>query len=150
MSPTERLTVPVSASPAGVRAAAEALDRFQSDRGIDPAAAWSVHVALDEILSNVVRHGDAGRDEAVIEVTFALQGESLEVTVVDDGPGWDPLSLPAPDTTSPLEERRPGGLGVYLVKQLMDRVEYARHGGRNVLTMAWRLPPSGAPAAGRG
>jgi serine/threonine-protein kinase RsbW len=150
MSPTERLTVPVSANLAGVRAAADALDRFQADHGLDPSAGWSVQVALDEILSNVVRHGGTGRDRAFIEVTFALAGGSLQVTVVDDGPELDPLTLPEPDTAAPLDDRRPGGLGVHLVKRLMDRVEYARRDGRNYLTIGWRLPAPGAPASGRG
>jgi anti-sigma regulatory factor (Ser/Thr protein kinase) len=150
MSHPDRLIVPVRASPAGVRTAADALERFEADHGLDPAAAWPVQVALDEILSNVVRHGGAGRDDAVIEVTFALADGSLQVTVVDDGPELDPLTLPAPDTTSPLDARQPGGLGVYLVKQLMDRVDYVRRDGRNCLTIAWRLPPAGAPKPGKG
>jgi anti-sigma regulatory factor (Ser/Thr protein kinase) len=133
-----RLTVRVAAGQDGLRAAASALDRFEAAHALDPEAAWPVHVALDEVLSNVVRHGTAGRPDPLIEVTFALKDESLEVTVVDDGLEWDPLTLPPPDTAAPLEARRPGGLGVHLVRSLMDRVAYARDGDRNRLVFARR------------
>jgi anti-sigma regulatory factor (Ser/Thr protein kinase) len=133
-----RLTVRVGAGPDGLRAAAGALDRFEAAHALDPEAAWPVHVALDEVLSNVVRHATAGRPNPLIEVTFALAAGSLEVTVVDDGPEWDPLKLPTPDTAAPLEARRPGGLGVHLVRNLTDRITYAREEGRNRLVFARR------------
>jgi serine/threonine-protein kinase RsbW len=133
-----RLTVRVAAGQDGLRAAAGALDRFEAAHALDPEAAWPVHVALDEVLSNVVRHGIAGRPNPVIDVTFALAAGSLEVTVVDDGPEWNPLELPPPDTAAPLEARRPGGLGVHLVRNLMDRVTYTRQDDRNRLVFARR------------
>ena len=124
MVPEPQLTVRVPASQDGLRAAAGALDRFEAAHALDPEAGWPVHVALDEVLSNVVLHGTAGRPNRVIDVTFALVAGSLEVTVVDDGPEWDPLTRPPPDTEAPIETRRPGGLGVHLVRNLMDRVTY--------------------------
>jgi len=133
-----RLTVRVAAGQDGLRAAAGALDRFEASHALDPEAVWPVHVALDEVLSNVVRHGTGGRPNSLIDVTFALEGGSLEVTVVDDGPEWDPLTLPPPDTTAPLDARHPGGLGVHLVRSLMDRVTYTRDEDRNHLVFARR------------
>jgi len=133
-----RLTVRVAAGQDGLRAAAGALDRFEAANALDPEAVWPVHVALDEVLSNVVRHGTGGRPNSLIDVTFALEAGSLEVTVVDDGPEWDPLTLPPPDTTAPLDARRPGGLGVHLVRNLMDRVTYTRDEDRNHLVFARR------------
>jgi serine/threonine-protein kinase RsbW len=138
MVPEPRLTVRVAAGPDGFRAAASALDRFEAAHALDPEAAWPVHVALDEVLSNVVRHGTVGRQNLLIEVTFALAAGSLEVSVVDDGPEWDPMTLPPPDTAAPLEARRPGGLGMHLVRSLMDRVTYTRKDDRNRLVFARR------------
>jgi serine/threonine-protein kinase RsbW len=133
-----RLTLRVAASQEGLRAAAEAFDRFEAAHALDLETAWPVHVALDEVLSNVVRHGAAGRSNPVMDVTFALVAGSVEVTVVDDGPEWNPLELPPPDTAAPLETRNPGGLGVHLVRNLMDRVAYTRQDDRNRLVFARR------------
>jgi serine/threonine-protein kinase RsbW len=61
------------------------------------------------------------------------------MTVEDDGPQFDPLSLPPPDVTASLAERKVGGLGVFLVRNIMDNVTYARTAGRNQLRISKRL-----------
>lgn len=141
MAPVPRLTVRVAASPAGIRLAADAFDGFRAEHGLVDAVAWPLRVALDEILSNIVRHARPGPEGRVIEVTFALVDGGVEIAISDDGPEFDPLQVPEPDVTAPLEVRRPGGLGVHLVKRLMDRVEYTRADGRNRLVMTWRAEP---------
>jgi serine/threonine-protein kinase RsbW len=65
--------------------------------------------------------------------------------VEDDGPAFDPLLLPAPDVAASLEERKVGGLGVFLVRQMMDAVRYQRVATRNQLRMTKRLTAGGAP-----
>ena len=95
-------------------------------------------IALDEILSNVVRH--AVQDETVlIEMILVRDGDQVHVEVVDDARPFNPLLVPPPDTTSPLETREPGGLGIALVRSLTDDVRYERRGDRNRLTMTWRV-----------
>jgi serine/threonine-protein kinase RsbW len=61
------------------------------------------------------------------------------MTIEDEGPGFDPLSLPPPDVTASLADRRVGGLGVFLVRQMMDSVSYERVAGRNQLRMSKSL-----------
>ncbi len=142
MPATARSTVHLAGTRSGIRQAIEAFDEFRAENGLRPSAVWQVNVALDEILSNIVGHAYRNRPDAWIDVTFALAGGSLEVTIVDDGPPFDPLALPLPDLTASIEARRPGGLGVHLVKGLMDGVEYARRDGRNWLVLRHRLPAS--------
>ena len=97
MPSTSRVTVRVAAGLSGIAAAADRLSRFLGEVGINPESAWPVHVALDEILSNIVRHGgDQGR-APLIDVTFAAVDDGLEVTVVDDGREFNPLQAPEPD-----------------------------------------------------
>jgi anti-sigma regulatory factor (Ser/Thr protein kinase) len=139
----------VAPTTAGVATAFERLDLFQAEQGLDPEAAWRVHVALDEILSNVVRHGGGEGRAPTIDVTLNSTAFGLEVAVVDDGPEFDPLTLSEPDVTSSLEDRQPGGLGVYLVRRLMDRVEYTRRDGRNHLVMTRRTRAQELPAGRR-
>ena len=150
MTTTSRLTVRVAPSLPGIRAAADAFDTFQTDHGLSQAAGWPVQVALDEILSNIVRHGSAGSEDRFIEAIFALVDGSLQLTIVDDGLDLDPLTLPDPDLTVPLEDRRPGGLGIHLVKHLCDRVAYTRSDGRNHLVLTFRGPGTEQPEREKG
>jgi serine/threonine-protein kinase RsbW len=127
----------------GSRLAIEAFDRFCTACGLGGQSVWKLQIALDEVLSNSIGHGCAGRPGAQVQVTFELLQSVLEVTVVDDGPAFDPLSLPAPDTAAPLENRQAGGLGVYLTTRLVERISYERRDGRNRLAFARRVAGEG-------
>jgi serine/threonine-protein kinase RsbW len=124
--------------------AARALDAFCDAEGLPDELAWRLRVALDEIVTNIVTHGAAGPRSAggegprALDVWFQREGSFVELTVADDGPAFDPLSRPDPVVTLPLEQRQPGGLGIVLVKALMDDVRYERT-TRNVLTMRKRI-----------
>ncbi len=146
MAPPPKLTFRVDAGSAGLRQAADELDAFGAAHGLREDGAWPLQVALDEVLSNIVHHA-AGSEAVKIDVALEYRDGALELTVSDDGPAFDPLQLPEPDLSGPLQERSPGGLGVHLVRQLMDRVEYRRTGERNSLVMTWspkRAGPGGA------
>lgn len=64
--------------------------------------------------------------------------------MIDDAPPFDPQKTRTPDTTSPIEERTPGGLGIALIESLMHEVRYERRGERNHLTLSWRPDPKDA------
>ena len=115
------------------------LQRFWSSAELPPAQVLAFELALEEVFMNVVMHGTTAGALRLVEVSLALTGDGLTMTVEDDGPGFDPLSLPTPDVTASLADRRVGGLGVLLVRQMMDAVSYARVGGRNQLRMTKQL-----------
>lgn len=115
---------------------AEALDAFCAAERVPDEVAWRLRVALDEIVANIVSHTphtEAGVGPA-LDVWFRTQPGAVEITVADDGPAFNPLLHPDPDVTLPLRARQPGGLGITLVKSLMDDVHYERT-DRNVLTI---------------
>jgi serine/threonine-protein kinase RsbW len=144
----DRRTALVPASAAGVRLAAEAFNAFASASagGISVEVLRTVQVALDEVLSNTVRHGYRSQGDGRIEIGFRIGEGILEVTIQDDAPAFDPLAAPVPDTTSGLAHRRAGGLGILLTRRLMDEVEYERAEGRNCVTLRKRTgPQSGSP-----
>jgi len=84
-------------------------------------------------------HGSPAGRVPRVDVSLALYDGCLTLMIEDDGPSFDPLLLAAPDVTASLEERRVGGLGVYLVRQMMDAVSYRRLGGHNQLSMTKRV-----------
>ena len=130
----------VKASLAGLEGVTAALDRWRIARGLQVSAVWPFQVALDEMLSNTLRCGYADDpEEHEIEVRFAIEGGLMQVAIVDDAAPFDPLQAKAPDTTAPLEQRRAGGLGIFLVRELMDEVRYQRVDGCNVLTLRKRV-----------
>jgi len=91
--------------------------------------------AVDEAVTNIIVHGYAGRP-GTIEVRVKRAGNSLVVRLRDQAPRFDPTAVPPPNLTLPLEKRRPGGLGVHLIRQFVDQVRYrAAPQGGNELTL---------------
>jgi len=91
--------------------------------------------AVDEAVTNIIVHGYAGRP-GTIEAQVKRAGDSLIVRLRDQAPRFDPTTVRPPDLTLPLEKRRPGGLGVHLIRHFVDQVHYhtAPQGG-NELTL---------------
>ena len=124
---------------AGLAGLADRIERFGSEQGLATNVVNALNVALDEAVSNAINHGyDAGM-RGEIAVRLRRETDRVEVEVEDDGRPFDPLQVPPPDLTLPLERRPIGGLGIHLIRNLMDEVSYARRDGRNVLKMAKRL-----------
>jgi len=121
----------------------ELVDRLAAEHRLAADVVYGMNVALDEMLSNIIKYGFA--DDGIHEINVRLS--VFEATVVaeieDDGQPFDPLELPAPDVDAPLEERKVGGLGIHIVRTLMSKVEYARIGGRNRLVMRMLLESAG-------
>jgi len=111
--------------------------------GASGQAIRDLQLAVDEVCSNSIRHGYAGR-EGQIEVTVQRVGSSIKVVTRDWGRTFDPEQVPVPDPNLPLEERSLGGLGLFLVRQVMDEVrfDFNDHNGNSV-TMIRRLDREG-------
>ncbi len=116
-----------------------ALEEFAQVHGLPDAAVQAADLALEEHVSNVIAYAysDKATHEIVVRLTIADGG--LRIEVEDDGQPFDPLSLPAPDISLPLEERPVGGLGVHLIRKFMEAVDYRRDAGKNILRMRKRL-----------
>ena len=136
MSNEQRLAVRSEAAQLAVLTAF--LKEFWSAAALPAEGALPFELALEEVFMNVVMHG-APAGAARVEVALHLDGGSLAMTIADDGPPFDPLSLPAPDVTAGLHERRIGGQGVHLVRQMMETVAYRRDGTRNILTLGRQI-----------
>ena len=110
-----------------------------------------MELCLEEVYINVVTHGiegvppPPGHDEHPVTLTLSLDDGRVEMTVEDHGVAFDPLAEEEVDTAMPMEERGIGGLGIHLVKTLMQEVRYERTGDRNRLVMTAVL---GASAEG--
>lgn len=129
--------VTVTASVDGVEKTLNEFEQFSQARGLPDDVCRRCLVALDEVLSNVVRHGQPA--DGLIRADFKLAGGHLTMTIEDQGSAFNPLEAPPADTLSPVDQRKPGGLGIELVQRLLEDVRYERTGGRNRLTLTDRL-----------
>ena len=116
----------------------QTLTEFGRQHGLSDSVLHDLSLALSEILTNVISYGYTG-GEHEITVRLSVKPGEMQVEVEDDGQPFNPLEAPEVDTTKPLEDRIVGGLGVYLVRKLMDGLEYQRHEGKNLLTMKKHL-----------
>ena len=100
-----------------------------------PALVFKIHLALEELVVNVMTHG---RHDTMheIRVTLTSDDEGVSVEILDDGLPFNPLNdAPEPDLSGQIEDRRVGGLGVFLVLDMADEVNYAREHGKNCFSM---------------
>lgn len=103
-----------------------------------------MNLALEELVTNTISYGCSDGREHAITISLHLEGADLHMRVEDDAMAFNPLEREAPDLNAPLEERPIGGLGVHLVRKLMDDVRYERTGTHNVLSMRKRATDGGA------
>ena len=93
-----------------------------------------VSMAVDEVMANVAMYAYApGTGDVTVAVDFDDGSRTVSITFIDRGVAFDPLAKEDPDVTLPAEQRKIGGLGIFLVKKTMDDVAYRREGDKNVL-----------------
>jgi anti-sigma regulatory factor (Ser/Thr protein kinase) len=100
---------------------------------IPPETEYDLTLALDEVVTNVARHAYPQGETHQFTLKVTVSGTEFEARVEDDGVAFDPTAHPAPNLDIPLEERKEGGLGIFLVRQIMTSVEYQRVEGKNLL-----------------
>lgn len=125
-------------TPAGSRQIEGWIQSFAEVAQLSPAARNAFDHALVEWITNVISYAHDDGREHWIEIRFLAAPSQARVEVVDDGREFNPLDRPAVDARVPLEQRPIGGLGIHMIRQMMDSVEYRREAGRNILTMTRR------------
>lgn len=115
------------------------VEAFCRTQGLPDEVARGLAVALDELITNTVTHGYPDGRQHDIELHLEVADSRLQAELVDDAEAFNPLDHPVPDTTLPAEKRPIGGLGIHLVRNLMDDVSYERRDGRNHTRLSRRL-----------
>ncbi len=99
------------------------------------AVIGDVHLALEELLSNIILYGFQDKNLHEIQIALSRDGTRLIFRLEDDGRPFNPLIFPPPDLDKPLEERAVGGLGIHFARTVMDAMEYIREGNKNILVL---------------
>ena len=128
--------VQAPATTVGLKRLTKAFERFATEHKVAAAPRHDMQLALDEILSNAVKHGRRG---GRITLELSVSRGVLQATICDDAAAYNPLKAARPRTDQPLHERPIGGLGILLVTTLMHSVRYRRERRRNCLTLRRRV-----------
>jgi serine/threonine-protein kinase RsbW len=113
-----------------------ALEELSARWAISSKVTMQLNLVLEELVTNIMFHGHLDGQEHGIDLEFSRNDQVLSVVVTDDAPAFNLLEQPDDSRVDqPLEERKIGGLGIHFVKTVMDRVEYVRRDGKNVVTL---------------
>lgn len=109
------------------------------DGGFSEKAIYSLQLAADEAASNIIEHAYAGVSGASLDISCDMRGDTIVITMHDTGISFEPNRVKQPNIKADLSERQIGGLGVYLMRKLMDKVSYESDPATgNFLTMTKR------------
>ncbi len=106
--------------------------------GFSDKDVYALQLAADEAASNIIEHAYAGRSDGSFVMSCDFQKDRLVITFRDQGQAFDVSKVSNPDLKADLSERKIGGLGIYLMRKLMDEVHYRSTGSENILTLTKR------------
>ncbi len=113
----------------------EGVDSFLETEQIPEETVFTVHLSLEEMISNIIKYGFDDAASHDISLQISAQGKKLKIVIEDDGIEFNPVSVPEKDTQIPLHEKKIGGLGIHLVKNMVQDISYSRKNGKNHLEL---------------
>jgi anti-sigma regulatory factor (Ser/Thr protein kinase) len=109
------------------------------EAGFSEKDVYNIQLATDEAASNIIEHAYDKIADGILELSCGVWDDQITIVLIDRGESFDPSEIPLPDLKADLSDRKIGGLGIFLMRKLMDEVHYeAKPDKRNVLTMTKR------------
>ncbi|MCE0483568.1 MAG: ATP-binding protein [Methylacidiphilales bacterium] len=115
-----------------------ATTNFLEDQNVDAQAVYRVKLALEEMITNIIKHGYDDYESHQIDVAIELRPEEIVGTITDDGHEFNPLEQELKNKNAALPERKVGGLGIHIIKELLNEVNYRRENEKNILEIKMR------------
>ncbi len=107
--------------------------------GFSDKDVYNIQLATDEAASNIIEHAYENEPDGILKLSCGMQGDTITIILIDRGESFDPSEIPLPDLKADLSDRKIGGLGIFLMRKLMDEVHYEPKPDKsNVLTMMKR------------
>lgn len=103
--------------------------------GFSDKSMFEMNLALDELFTNIISYGFHDHQEHIIKISITVEGDQLQMRIEDDGVPFNPLEAETPDIQCGIEECQIGGLGIHLIKKLMDDIQYQRVADKNILVL---------------
>lgn len=131
-----KLSLQVEASVDALKQIQNAVEEFGQAQNLPSSLTYQINLALEELGINIVNYAYDDNETHKFEISLALEVNTLTIEIIDDGRAFNPLSeAPEPDLDSNVEDRPIGGLGVHLVRSMMDELHYRREAERNHITL---------------
>lgn len=118
------------------------MERFGRSIGLSKKFIFEINLALDELFTNIILYGFKDDKEHLIKVTLTPQNDILCLCIEDDGIPFNPVEANEPDLGCTIEECKIGGLGIHLIRNLMDEICYERCGNKNKLILKKNITPT--------
>lgn len=115
------------------------LEEAGEELGLSTAFMMSLNLVMEEAVSNIIFYAYKGDVEDAVDISLVREGGELIVTLIDHGIAFDPTLRKDPDITLSAKDRPIGGLGIFLIKKIMDEVSYQRVDERNVFIMKKKI-----------
>ena len=107
--------------------------------GVSDKSIFEMNLALDELFTNIISYGFQDNHEHTIKIRITIEGDQLQMRIEDDGVPFNPLESKTPDFQCDIEECKIGGLGIHLIKKLMDDIQYQRVADKNILVLGRKI-----------
>ena len=128
----------IESSPDALDRINDAVESLSRQEDWPPDLLFTTSLVIEELGLNIINHAYSGV-EGEFEIIIASEDDALTIEIIDSGPPFNMLTdAPMPDVAAPLEERPIGGLGIHLVKTMMDELDYRRESDKNHLTITKR------------
>lgn len=115
------------------------IDEIGEEFSLTPDIVFNLNLVLEEAVANVINYAYPKEEHQSIYLSAKLQDSSIVFVLTDTGKEFDPTMAPEADITLSAEDRPIGGLGIFLIRQIMNQVKYERIEGKNVLTLEKKL-----------
>ena len=115
------------------------VDQLREELSLDEEKCFNLNLVLEEAATNVISYAFTDDQVHCFTIDAKTEENLLYLTLTDDGAPFDPTEVPPVDTTAPAEERQIGGLGVFLITQLMAEVKYERKNEQNIFTLITKI-----------
>ncbi|HEY7162366.1 MAG TPA: ATP-binding protein [Acidobacteriota bacterium] len=113
----------------------EEIFNYYLQNGIAEDACYEIRLALEEAISNTIKYGYEDKQAHTIHVKAGIETNQIFLQIEDDANAFNPLEAATPDLSLPLEKKPIGRLGIYLMRTVMDGIDYKRAGTKNILKM---------------
>ena len=117
----------------------EFIDTVAEEIGLDMSLTMSLNLAIEEAVVNVMEYAYPEGEQGNVDIEVSADERWLTFIISDNGIPFDPTTQEDADTTLSADERPIGGLGIFLVRQLMDSINYQRENGKNILTLSKKM-----------